>query len=225
MDKATGTMRRFSLRLGNRRYPFMKIIFQELMVRDVFSFAVDTHDELDIKETTPDYSEWLAIREYNASLKRAIESRWSAAGVPTITDVQAALEAQDVPEQEVCPAGTSPCILIVDDDIHIAAGVEMIFDRRGYNVVVAHSAEEALKCLKTLRPDLILSDLEMGSGLTGLQFCAHLRELDDISQTPFILATAAGIDLAANQLIDGFIVKPYELAALVHLVATRLEVT
>jgi CheY-like chemotaxis protein len=185
---------------------------------------VDTHDELDIKETTPDYSEWLAIRDYNASLKRAVESRWSTAGVPTISDVETALENQEVPPQEICAPGSAPCILIVDDDTHIAGGVEMIFDRRGYDVVVAHSAEEALKRLETLRPDLILSDLEMGSGLTGLQFCEHVRAIDEIAQTPFILATAAGIDLAANRRIDGFLVKPYELAALVHLVATRLSV-
>lgn len=222
-SRATGTMRSYSLRLGNRRYPFMKVVFQELLVRDVFSFTVDTHDELDIKDTTPDYSEWLAIRDYNGSLKRAVESRWSAAGVPTLLDVQSALESQEVPSGEVCTIDPAPSILIVDDDTHIAAGVQMIFDRRGYSVTVEHSAEAALNRLETLRPDLILSDLEMGSGLTGLQLCERVRQRQELREVPFILATAAGIDLAANQEIDGFLVKPYELNALIRLVSARLH--
>ena len=56
-DRRMGRMRRYTLRLGNTRYPFMKLVFQELLIRGRFFFAVDTHDNMDIKDSFPDYDQ------------------------------------------------------------------------------------------------------------------------------------------------------------------------
>ena len=109
-----GCMRKYSLRLGNRRYPFMKVLFQELLFRDCFFFSVDTHDELDIKETTPDYQEWLAIRGYNAELKVAVEEAWQVAGIPTLTDILDRVEEDEVPAEQLCSVDPQPVVFVVD---------------------------------------------------------------------------------------------------------------
>lgn len=219
-EKKTGQMRKFTLRLGNRRYPFMKIIFQELLVRDAFFFAVDTHDELDIKQTTPDYAEWLAIREYNANVKANVEKGWRELDVPTFDDVLEAIKTSDHAKPA---AGAHGLVFVVDDDEAIANGVQLILEKRGFEVEVSHSAEEALEKLDRRKPDLVLSDLEMGSGYTGLQFCEKLRQRRGCEDMPFILATAAGIDLTRFNLIDGFLVKPYEIDVLVTFVTQHLK--
>jgi hypothetical protein len=46
---------RYSMRLGNRNYPFMKLLLQEHLVAGEFFFAVDTHDQMEIAPNFPDY--------------------------------------------------------------------------------------------------------------------------------------------------------------------------
>ncbi|MCB9831667.1 MAG: response regulator [Planctomycetes bacterium] len=222
-EKQRGCMRKFSLRLGNRRYPFMKMVFQELLFRDCFFFSVDTHDELDIKETTPDYQEWLAIRDYNAQVKSRVEELWRSNEIPTLADVLERVDQDQVPPEQVCRQDTPPRVWVVDDEPSIAEGVRRTLEKRRYEVRVFPSAEEALAAIRQATPDLIISDLEMGNGLTGLQFCEQLRTRRDQPHVPFILATAAGIDLTRFNLIDGFIVKPYEVEVLCAFVAKHLR--
>lgn len=221
-ERRRGCMRKYTLRLGNRRYPFMKVVLQELLFRDVFFFSVDTHDELDIKETTPDYSEWLDIRKFNADLKRRVERRWRDEDVPTLGDVLDAVECDEVPKSQCCPDGTEPQVFIADDDEDIATGVRRVLERRGYCVEVFPSAEAALSRIREKKPHLVISDLEMGEGLSGIEFCEELRCSRDTRALPFILATASGIDLTQHTVLDGFLVKPYDIDALVKLVSAHL---
>lgn len=55
------------------------------------------------------------------------------------------------------PAGQR--ILIVDDDVHVAETLEMIFLARGYTVRKAHSAEEAIDVISTWEPELAIVDV------------------------------------------------------------------
>ncbi len=40
--------KRYTLRLGNESYPFMKFVLQEYLVDHEYFFSVDTHDDLNI---------------------------------------------------------------------------------------------------------------------------------------------------------------------------------
>ena len=122
-ERKRGCMRKYSLRLGNRRYPFMKMVFQEQLFRDSFFFCVDTHDELDIKETTPDYQEWVAIREFNARIKDAVETHWRQESIPTLENVLDEVDKQVVPEGEICRLEEAPLVHVVDDERAISEGV------------------------------------------------------------------------------------------------------
>ena len=66
--------RRYALRLGNHRYPWMKFVIQEYLVGGEFFFSVDTHDELRIEPDSPDYAGWLELQAFNRDLKRVIEA-------------------------------------------------------------------------------------------------------------------------------------------------------
>ncbi len=58
---------RYTMRLGNRNYPFMKLLLQEHILEGEYFFAVDTHDEMEIKPEYPDYEAWNAVRQFTAS--------------------------------------------------------------------------------------------------------------------------------------------------------------
>ncbi len=79
---------RYTLRLGNKRYPFMKFVVQEYLVDKEYFFSVDTHDDLDVRPDNPDYSAWQELRAHNRALKQEIEAAWHAASLPTHRDLR-----------------------------------------------------------------------------------------------------------------------------------------
>lgn len=221
-DNRTGRMRRFALRLGNRRYPFMKLVLQELLVRDRFFFAVDTHDELDLKESMPDYEAWLELKRWNREIKETVERRWDAIGLPTFSRIVADVEKETPTPEPLDEDAVAPLVLVVDDDGSIARGVDAILKSQGYRTSIADSGEAALERLERERPDLVLSDLEMG-GMSGLDLAARIRGDQRLEGIPFVLATAATVDASHFTLIDAFLVKPYETRILLKFVREHLR--
>jgi CheY-like chemotaxis protein len=219
-ERKVGKLRKYSLRLGNARYGNMKLLFQELLVRDKFFFAVDTHDEVFVDASWADFDQWISLKQQNSELKEQIERAWEQVGIPTITSVVREIEAET--RLAEAPKGAGDLILIVDDDAGIASGVEVILNRQGYRTQRAQRAEEALRVLADTRPDLILSDLEM-PGMSGLDLARKLRADPATKAIPFILATAASIDASHFSLIDGYLVKPFETTVLLKFIAKYLS--
>jgi CheY-like chemotaxis protein len=60
-------------------------------------------------------------------------------------------------------------VLVVDDEPMLREVYEMVLEGSGYEVVTAQNGFEAMDCLETALPDLILLDLLM-PGMNGLEF-------------------------------------------------------
>jgi len=145
---------RFSMRLGNRNYPFMKLLLQEHLIAGEFFFAVDTHDQMEIGPEFPDYEQWMAVRKFNGELKRRIEDSFEQAGLDTASVVRKLIVQQ-------CRDDGKPCrglVLIVDDEEDLAAAVEVLIQRAGFRTCTVHDGRSALVATRELRPDLILLD-------------------------------------------------------------------
>lgn len=222
-DESHDRMRRFWVRIGNKRYPFMKLSVEEAFVKDVFFFSVDAHDALDVGAASPDYQDWLDVKRHNADLKVRIEERWAESGVPTFQQaLDAVEEALDARGAETALRGRR--ILVVDDDRRIARGVQALLAHAGSAVDIAYSGADALDMLKRQRPDLILLDYELGD-MTGLEFAAKYRKRREGAATPIILATAARLDIATLpglDLVNTFLAKPFDMDALVAFVERAL---
>ena len=115
-------------------------------------------------------------------------------------------------------------ILIVDDEEDICMILSYSLQKAGYEVLVAHSAEEALANyelrIKNYEVDLILLDIMMGE-MSGLEMAEKLRSdigyrKSDIGIPPIIFLTALndedtvlqGFKLGA----DDYISKPFRIA-------------
>ncbi|MFT4089827.1 MAG: response regulator transcription factor [Asticcacaulis sp.] len=72
---------------------------------------------------------------------------------------------------------TEQAILIVDDNIDMAATLARSFSRRGYRVEVGHSTEAALELAPALKLHGAVVDLRMG-GASGLECIKGLHALD-----------------------------------------------
>ena len=130
-------------------------------------------------------------------------------------------------------------ILIVDDEEDICMILSYSLQKAGYEVLVAHSAEEALELLQspiahTPSPiDLILLDIMMGE-MSGLEMARILNQepgtkSQDRSVPPIIFLTALsdedtvlqGFKLGA----DDYISKPFRIAEVLARVAAVLRRT
>lgn len=106
-------------------------------------------------------------------------------------------------------------ILIVDDDENICELLRLYLQKDGFDTVVAHDGQTALKLANSENPDLILLDI-MLPGLDGWQVC---REIRKTSETPIIMLTAKGevfdrvlgLELGA----DDYVVKPFDTKEIV----------
>jgi CheY-like chemotaxis protein len=145
-------LQRYTLRLGNRRYPFMKFVVQEYLVDEEYFFSVDTHDDLDVRSDSPDYDAWLELKKQNLGLKRRIEAAWAREGLPTNEDLR--LIAQGIAQVE--RESKKPArLLVVDDESQVAQGLAALLEARGYQVELAYDGQQVLDRLERerARPD------------------------------------------------------------------------
>ena len=109
-------------------------------------------------------------------------------------------------------------ILIVDDEPNIAASLEFLLQRGGYDVRVAHDGEEALAEARSFRPQLVLLDVMMPK-LDGYEVCQRLREGENGAGVKIVMLTARGreVDAEKGKAIgaDLFVTKPFSTRDLV----------
>ena len=75
-----------------------------------------------------------------------------------------------------------PRILMIDDDADFTASVRVMLEARGYEFVWAKSGAEGLEKVKTVKPNLILLDVMMGSFTEGFHVARSLRDRGDSAE-------------------------------------------
>lgn len=213
--------RRYWLRLGNSRYPWMKFVVQEYLVDGEFFFSVDTHDELKIDPAAPDYASWCELQEVNRDLKRDIETHWARADLPTHGDLRALCEGlaraqTDAQCEELALRGKR--LLVVDDDEDVARGEAAVLAARGFTVETAFDGGQVLaRMAQDPLPDLVVLDYAMPVQ-DGEQVMRKLRADERTRRVPILLATASELDLSVLERATGLLKKPYSRTALYAMV-------
>lgn len=121
-------------------------------------------------------------------------------------------------------------ILVVDDDPVSLKLVTAILKQAGYETLTATSGTEVLSRLDELRPDMVISDVEM-PGMNGYELTRQLRQHPLTAHLPIMLLTAhdtvqekiRGFEAGA----DEYVIKPFdpsELQARVRVLLRRTVV-
>jgi two-component system NtrC family sensor kinase len=123
----------------------------------------------------------------------------------------------------VAPLRASAGILVVEDEAEVARVTMEVLRDLGYQAVEARDGHAALALIEqdpTI--ELVLSDVVMPGGMSGLELARRLRKLRP--GLPVVLAT--GYTQLAARVMDEdftFIAKPYRREALVALLRTAFE--
>jgi DNA-binding response OmpR family regulator len=102
-------------------------------------------------------------------------------------------------------------VLVADDDPVITESLRRVLQMEGYEVSVRSSATGCLAEVRAWRPDLILLDIMMPGGMTGLDALRIMRKETDL---PVILITGHSEDaykVLGLEYADDYLVKPFSM--------------
>jgi len=80
-------------------------------------------------------------------------------------------------------------VLVIDDEPHVVAYLEMLLQDAGFKTVSAGDGKEGLEKARQETPDLICLDITMPEE-SGIRFYRNLREDPELAETPVVIVTA-----------------------------------
>src|SRR3989338_3482691 len=118
-------------------------------------------------------------------------------------------------------------ILIIEDELNIRDLIETFLSKNGFVTVGVESAELGIKKIPTLKPSLILLDIQLPN-MDGLEASRRIREDPRAKNIPIILVSVQSSDIhkiiGLESGADDFVAKPFnpaELLARVNAVLRR----
>ncbi|MGD9116806.1 MAG: response regulator [Dehalococcoidia bacterium] len=109
-------------------------------------------------------------------------------------------------------------VMIVDDKEDSRVLAAKVLKRHGYEIVGASSGEEAISLAGREIPDLILMDVRLPGGISGLEATQRIKATPELRHIPIVAMTASVRPedqmKALNEGCDGFIPKPIDIDAL-----------
>lgn len=116
-------------------------------------------------------------------------------------------------------------ILVVDDEPLQRDILKVILSDEGHQTRVAASAEEALKITRTIKPDVVLTDLRMYK-MDGMELMETLRSQTDAPEV-IIMSAFSTPEIIEESLKKGafsFMIKPLDITQVLFNINRALEI-
>jgi two-component system response regulator (stage 0 sporulation protein F) len=114
-------------------------------------------------------------------------------------------------------------VLVVDDQYGIRLLLEEVLTREGYEVLLAATGLEALRCVHSHRPDLVLLDMKI-PGMNGIDILTNIRKTHP--NTKVAMMTAYGeLDMIREAQTLGalaYFAKPFDIDEIRQFVGLQL---
>jgi DNA-binding response OmpR family regulator len=119
-------------------------------------------------------------------------------------------------------------VMVVDDDVHLLAALQVILQPWGFQVTTLDDPEKFWEVLETTCPDLLILDVEM-PGYSGIELCLAVRNDVRWSKLPVLFLTAHSESETVRQMFvagaDDYVNKPIVKPELIARLLNRLERT
>lgn len=134
------------------------------------------------------------------------------------------VQPEDAAAFSPVPAGSAPLkILIVDDNKDAAELICELLKLQGHDVIMAHTAMEALQLFSYAKPRIAILDIGLPD-MDGTELAQRIRSISDGDDTYLVALTGYGSASDRQRTADaGFnahLVKPVKLADLLELLST-----
>jgi PAS domain S-box-containing protein len=118
-------------------------------------------------------------------------------------------------------------VLLVDDKTDNIYLLESMLDTNGFKTISAKNGAEALGLLRTMIPDLIITDILMPV-MDGFTLCRECKKDEKLKKIPFIFYTATYTDAKDEEYAlslgaDRFLLKPLEPDVFLKIITDFLE--
>lgn len=112
-------------------------------------------------------------------------------------------------------------IVCIDDSRAVVNAIKMYLDDKIFSVVGIHDSLKALMQIVSLKPDIILLDINMPT-LNGYELCSLLRKHSSLKETPIIMVTGKKgiIDRVKAKIVKAsdYLTKPFRKKDLLKLI-------
>jgi len=112
-------------------------------------------------------------------------------------------------------------VLVIEDDLAVAALLRAVLTRSGHTVIAAASGEAGIDCLASGRPELIILDIRL-PGTDGFGVLQHVRSQGPSPPVLILTAERGARARALDAGADAFLQKPFDNAELVSTVGDLL---
>ncbi len=117
-------------------------------------------------------------------------------------------------------------ILVVDDEIDTLELLHTVLEHEKFEVWKAINGKDALEQVKRM-PDLILLDVRMPGGLSGLDVCKQLKQDEKYRDIPVIIFSAKVLDrdieLGMKAGAVEYVTKPFSSKELIRLINLHIS--
>ncbi|MEO8313955.1 MAG: ATP-binding protein [Pseudomonadota bacterium] len=199
-------------------------------LRNIFD---DFYQVVDAARTRQGYGLGLGIVQRLANLLGArvdVTSTVGEGSVFTVTVPRAVVKDQPTREsmhrpmrhaKDALKEGRSARVLLIDDDEVVRTAINMVLSLEGYDVIAASGSDDAVsRCVQTGRPDLILSDFDLGDGQSGEEVVERICGIfDSLIPVVFLTGDTAQVSSEARHRFSAEVmskpVQPRELMSAV----------
>ena len=117
-------------------------------------------------------------------------------------------------------------VLVVDDSAMVLEMVSAHLKQNGIEVLEAHDGSEAVEQLKTVTPDLVVTDVVMPK-MNGYELCRWIKNNASTKDVPVIICTTKSEEFdkywGMKQGADAYLTKPYHPPELIKTIKQLLS--
>ncbi len=127
--------------------------------------------------------------------------------------------------KEETPAEIKEILIVEDNKANVDLAI--LFLRKIYNVSFAYTGEKAIEMAKVNKYSLILTDVNLGAGIDGIETQKRIRKLKGYENVPNVVITGYSTPEDKDRLLDegfdDFISKPYTKILLIQTIERLLK--
>jgi len=168
----------------------------------------------------------LVVVDARGAIDRVEVARRGGRGfLPRSLNVHETVEATLGLRQRLRRAGTR--VLVIDDDPGIRDAVQTVLETEGLEVQTSDGLDDPFGALERAEPDLVVLDVELPGGTSGIDICRAMRNDRRWAATPVVVLSARVDPATVAEVFaggaDDYVPKPFIGPELIGRIVNRLE--